>query len=88
MGTLSSASEVFVTPSGFGEAGPYIIGLISLLEGPSILAQLTDMIADEAKPGLRVQAVTRKIALNGHDGLIVYGYKFRPEIQAGEPEEG
>ena len=54
--------------------------MVKLDEGPLVEAQLTDVNQDELKIGQRVEMVTRKLrdAARGEEGLIVYGYKFRP----------
>jgi hypothetical protein len=57
--------------------------LIKLEEGPLITAQLTDTDSEEVKIGMPVEMVTRKLRTQGEEGLIVYGYKFRPQLVAG-----
>jgi len=52
--------------------------MVKLDEGPLVEAQLTDVNQDELKIGQRVEMVTRKLREYGEEGLIVYGYKFRP----------
>ncbi len=61
---------------GFG--GPYVMALVKLVEGPVITAQLTDVDAADVAIGQPVEMVTRKLRDLGPDGLIIYGYKFRP----------
>jgi uncharacterized OB-fold protein len=58
------------------------VALIRLEEGPLVTAQLTDVAPEEVSIGQPVEMVTRKIREDGPDGLIVYGYKFRPRLQA------
>jgi uncharacterized protein len=58
--------------------GPYIMALIKLVEGPMITAQLCDVAVDDVAIGQPVEMVTRKLRDLGPDGLIIYGYKFRP----------
>jgi len=57
------------------------MALIKLEEGPLVTAQLTDMDNDEVCIGMPVEMVTRKLTEDGEDGLIVYGYKFRPVLE-------
>ena len=45
-----------------------------------VTAQLTDIDAADARIGLAVEVVTRRIRDGGPDGLILYGYKFRPRL--------
>ncbi len=81
-GTLTTYSEVYQVPHGYTASVPYLVGLIKLDEGPTVLAQLTDVLPKEVRAGLRVEAVTRKIKSEGEKGLLVYGYKFRPVLEA------
>ena len=46
-----------------------------------ILAQLTDIDPEEIDFGMEVEMVTRKIREFGEDGIILYGYKFRPLLK-------
>lgn len=55
-----------------------IVAMVRLNDGPVITAQLTDVALDEVEIGMAVEVVTRKLRDLGPDGLIVYGYKFRP----------
>jgi uncharacterized OB-fold protein len=54
--------------------------LVKLAEGPLITAQLTDVSPDRVEIGMPVEMVTRKVREFGEDGIIVYGYKFRPVL--------
>jgi hypothetical protein len=64
-------------PAGFADYAPYMIAVIKLDEGPMLTAQLTDMDGDP-EIGMRVEMVTRRLKTEGSDGVIAYGYKFRP----------
>ena len=79
-GEIYSYSTIYQAPAGYEEFVPYTVALIKLEEGPLITAQLTDMENDELKIGQPVEMVTRKLREYGPDGLIVYGYKFRPGL--------
>jgi hypothetical protein len=52
--------------------------MIKLDEGPMVEAQITDVNLADLKIGERLEVVTRKLREYGEQGLIVYGYKFRP----------
>lgn len=78
-GELYSFTTLRQPPAGFEPYAPYSVGMIRLDEGPMVEAMLTDMDADELEIGLRMEMVTRKIRDEGERGLLVYGYKFRPE---------
>jgi len=66
-------------PAGFEESLPYTIALVKLDEGPTVTAQLTDLGEKEVAIGMPVEMVTRRIKEDGgKQGMLVYGYKFRP----------
>jgi uncharacterized OB-fold protein len=48
-----------------------------------VTAQLTDVDNNAVEIGMPVEMVTRKMRNDGDErGLIVYGYKFRPQTLA------
>ena len=55
-----------------------LVALVKLDEGPMLTAQLTDVDPEAVEIGLPVEMVTRKLRSDGEEGMIVYGYKFRP----------
>jgi uncharacterized OB-fold protein len=65
-------------PTGYETQAPYAIALVKLAEGPLVTAQLTDVDAAEIKIGMPVEMVTRRLRTDGEEGVIQYGYKFRP----------
>ncbi len=77
-GELYSFTTLYQAPLGFEGGVPYAVGMIKLDEGPMVEAQLTDVNPLDLKIGQRVEMVTRKLRELGPEGLIVYGYKFRP----------
>ena len=79
-GEIYSYTTIHNAPEGYSGNAPYIIALIKLEEGPMITAQLTDIDADEVEIGLPLEMVTRKLMEQGEEGLIQYGYKFRPQL--------
>jgi hypothetical protein len=72
---------MYSAPVGFEEYTPYTMALIKLAEGPMITAQLTDVEGNDVVVGMPVEMVTRKLSEDGKEGLILYGYKFRPLLQ-------
>jgi len=80
-GEVYSHTTVRNAPEGYGEYIPYAVALVKLEEGPLITAQLTDVSPDDVTIGMPVEMVTRKIREFGDDGVILYGYKFRPVLQ-------
>ena len=77
-GRVWSWTEVKQGAEGF--AGPYLVAMIELVEGPLITAQLTDVEPGQVEIGQEVEVVTRKLRDLGAEGLLVYGYKFRPVL--------
>jgi uncharacterized OB-fold protein len=78
LGEVYSYTTVYNAPAGFEFAAPYVIALIKLEEGPMLTAQLADIDPGEVSIGMPVEMVTRKLRTDGDEGMIVYGYKFRP----------
>ncbi len=79
-GEVYSHTTVYNAPEGYTAQAPYTVALVKLDEGPMITAQLTDVNNGDVKIGMPVEMVTRKLAEQGEEGLIVYGYKFRPQL--------
>ena len=79
-GTVYSFAVVRQPADGYQEQSPTILALITLAEGPRITAQLTDCDADQVAIDMPVEMVTRRLRDLGPEGLIVYGYKFRPLV--------
>lgn len=79
-GIIYSFSGVRDAPEGFERFAPYVVALVKLVEGPMVTAQLTDCHEDEINIGQPVEMVTRLLKDTGKDGLLVYGYKFRPVL--------
>ncbi len=80
LGEIYSYSTIYDAPAGFDKFAPYTIALIKLDEGPMVTAQLTDLELDEVEIGMKVEMVTRKLREDGDEGMIMYGYKFRPTV--------
>lgn len=76
-GEVYSWTVVQDAPQGFEEQAPYVLAMIKLDEGPMVTAQLTDL-QSAPEMGMRVEMVTRRLRSEGTEGLILYGYKFRP----------
>jgi hypothetical protein len=80
LGEVYSFTTVYDAPAGFDRYSPYTVALVKLEEGPLVTAQLTDIDTDEVQMGMPVEMVTRKLREDGEEGMIVYGYKFRPRV--------
>src|SRR5687768_14185829 len=77
-GEVWSFAEVKQAPEGF--EAPYVVAMVRLAEGPLVTAQLTDVDRAQVSIGQPVEMVTRKLRDLGQDGLLLYGYKFRPML--------
>jgi hypothetical protein len=82
-GEVYSYTTVYDPPAGFEDYAPYTVALVKLEEGPLVTAQLTDLDEGKVEIGTPVEMVTRRLRSDGDErGLLVYGYKFRPVVQA------
>ena len=81
-GRVYSYSTIYDPPAGFEEYVPYTVALIRLEEGPLVTAQLTDVDPADVEMDMPVEMVTRALRRYGEEGLIVYGYKFRPVLNS------
>lgn len=79
-GEVYSFSVVTEPPAGYEGFAPYIVAMVRLVEGPLVTAQLTDVNPEEVFIGQPVEMVTRKLFEYNDNGIIVYGYKFRPPL--------
>ena len=81
-GEVYSFTTVYDAPEGYEGTTPYTVALIKLEEGPLVTAQLTDVDNGKVEIGTPVEMVTRKLREDGNRGMLVYGYKFRPQTFA------
>jgi uncharacterized OB-fold protein len=82
-GEVFSFTTIYEAPAGFDETAPYTVALVKLVEGPMVTAQLTDLGEIRPEIGMPVEMVTRKLRQDGDErGMLIYGYKFRPVMQA------
>jgi uncharacterized OB-fold protein len=79
-GELLTYAVVHQAPAGHEGEVPYMVAIVQLVEGPRITAQLTDCDASEVTLGMAVEMTTRLLGDTGADGLLLYGYKFRPVL--------
>ncbi|MBN1891116.1 MAG: Zn-ribbon domain-containing OB-fold protein [Thermoflexales bacterium] len=79
-GHVYSYTTIYHPPEGFEEFAPYHVALVELEEGPLVTAQLADVDNEDIQIGMPVEMVTRRLREDGEQGVIVYGYKFRPRL--------
>ncbi len=80
-GEVITWTVISSAPIGFEKYAPYVVALIELEDGCKLLSQVVDITPEEVCAGLKVEAVFRKVKEDGNDGIIHYGYKFRPIIE-------
>jgi len=81
VGEVFSYTTIYDAPAGYEHNAPYTVALVKLDEGPVLTAQLTDVDREEVYIGMPVEMVTRKLRTDGEEGVIIYGYKFRPQVE-------
>ncbi len=77
-GRVFSYTIINVGSKTFTEYAPYVIGLIELEEGPRVLSQIVGCKPEDVHIGMEVEACFRKLFEQEDDGIISYGFKFRP----------
>lgn len=79
-GKILTHTIIRIAPEGFNDQVPYAIGIIKLEEGVQIMAQITDCDPEKLKTGDPVTFQFRRIREEGTTGIIMYGYKFVPDV--------
>lgn len=77
-GTIETFTVIRIASPKYQVYVPYGVALVKLENGVKILSQLTDCETGSLKIGMPVEAVIRKLYDDGEDGVIHYGFKFRP----------
>ncbi|RBQ22823.1 hypothetical protein ALNOE001_15220 [Candidatus Methanobinarius endosymbioticus] len=77
-GKIHSFSIVETPTDDFKTISPYAVAIIELEEGAKLTSQLVDCDLDEIEIEDPVEMVFRKIREDGKDGVISYGFKFKP----------
>jgi uncharacterized OB-fold protein len=77
-GEVVTYSTVYTPGESWISSKPYTLAIIKLDEGPMMTSQVI-CEPSEAKIGMRVRRVFRKIGQDGNKGMIHYGTKFVPD---------
>jgi len=77
-GTIVTFTVIHTANDQFAALTPYVLAIVKLDEGPQMTTQVV-CCPEEAKIGMRVRSVFRRIATDGGSGIIHYGTKFVPE---------
>lgn len=80
-GKILSYTRVYQPARGFRDAAGSVTALIELQEGVRVIAQLTDVDAEDVATGQDVEMVVRRLRADEEQGMLVYGYKFRPVLR-------
>lgn len=83
-GRILSYTRVYQPARGFRDAAGSMTALIDLEEGVRVIAQLTDVDPEDVAIGQEVEMVIRRLRADQEQGLLVYGYKFRPVLRHAE----
>jgi len=67
-----------VPSEGFEAFTPYVIALVQLIEGPKVTTQIVDCQPEDVYIGMPVESCFRKLSTFGREGVISYGFKFKP----------
>lgn len=77
-GKVISYTVQHVTPSGFEDSAPYIVGIVELTNGVRLTTQIADCGPEDIKNVKQVTMETRRVREEGNSGVLAYGYKFVP----------
>lgn len=77
-GTVLAHTVVHQPADGFELQVPYVMAIVELEEGCRVMAQVVDVVPGSVGTGLPVEMTFRRIREDGRNGVIYYGYKFRP----------
>ncbi len=76
-GTVVTYTVIRTASEQFDQMTPYVLAIVRLDEGPRFTAQIV-CPPEQAKIGMRVKSVFRRIGTDGESGVIHYGTKFVP----------
>jgi uncharacterized OB-fold protein len=77
-GKVYTYSVIRVPPEGFEAFTPYVVALVQLDEGPKVMSQIVDCAPEDVYIGMPVESCFRRLRVEGSEGIIIYGFKFRP----------
>ncbi|MDI6866762.1 Zn-ribbon domain-containing OB-fold protein [Methanoculleus sp.] len=81
-GTVVTYTVIRSASDQFEYTTPYVLAIIKLDEGPRLTAQVV-CSPEEARIGMRVRSVFRRVVADGESGVIHYGTKFAPVEEDG-----
>jgi uncharacterized OB-fold protein len=79
-GELTTFTIIRIAPDNFTDQVPYAIGIVELEEGINVMGQVVDCDPEELQIGDKLTTQFRRINEEGKSGMILYGYKFVPDV--------
>lgn len=79
-GKLLTYTIIRTPPEGFEDWAPYAVGIVEMEEGVRVMGQITDCDTENLKTGDKMISKFRRMNEEGKTGLIMYSYKFVPDI--------
>ncbi len=80
-GKVYSYTVIRVPSAEFKIYAPYIVAVVELEEGAKIISQIVECFPEDMKIGMPVEACFRRIRSESESGIILYGFKFRPDYR-------
>ncbi|MFW6040836.1 MAG: Zn-ribbon domain-containing OB-fold protein [Thermoplasmatota archaeon] len=77
-GKVVTYSEIHEPHPEFKNLVPYIIAIVEMEEEVRVTGHLVGVDLEDVEPGMEVEATLRRLGEEGPEGIIYYGYKFRP----------
>jgi len=77
-GKVYTYTVIRTPPEGFEEYTPYIVALVQLEEGPKVTSQVVDCTPEDVYIGMPVETCFRRLRVQNKEGIIIYGFKFKP----------
>jgi len=77
-GKVYTYTVIRAPPEGFEAFTPYVVALVQLDEGPKVTSQIVDCSPEDVYIGMPVASCFRKLRAQNKEGIIIYGFKFKP----------
>ncbi len=77
-GVIESYTIVYQVPEYMRDQAPLAFAVIRLPDGTRLAGALTEAEHGGLRSGARVEAVMRRVLVDGETGMIAYGTKWRP----------
>lgn len=78
-GKIITYTWINTPPKNFENRIPYCLAIVELEEGPKITTQIVGVEEEQVEIGMPVEFSFRRLTTQGSEGVITYGFKFRPQ---------